>query len=183
VRQNGIPDHELKDKILKVADRFTFCIDQAYFDEASTISHIDVSLSSYFSQLRAAGIKIALDTGYPPNIQQGLVDRLGFEKIVDGWISSYDVTAGRPYPYMIHRLMERLHIENVKRVAKVGDSVRDIEEGLNAGCGLVIGVLTGADSAEELMAAGADVVADSVISLPVPRARLREAKMRLPDLS
>lgn len=182
-RQSGLPEHQLEDKILQIADKFTAAIDEAYFDEASAISHIDISLFSYFAQLRSAGVKIALDTGYPPNIQEGLVKRLGFDKAVDGWISSYDVTEGRPYPYMIHRLMERLRIENVKRVCKVGDSCRDIEEGRNAGCGLVVGVLSGADTAEELMAAGADVVAECVTSLPVPRKIVREAKLRLPDLS
>lgn len=182
-RSSGIPDHELEDRILKIADTFTAAIDEAYFDEASTISHIDISLAAYFTQLRSAGIKIALDTGYPQNIQEGLVKRLGFDKMVDSWISSYDVTAGRPYPYMIHHLMERLNIENVKRVAKVGDSVRDIEMGRNAGCGLVVGVLSGADKADELMAAGADIIVDVVTSLPVPRRPVREAKMKLPDLS
>lgn len=182
-RQAGIPDHELECKILEIADVFTAAIDKAYFDEASSISHIDIDLSSYFRHLKLAGIKIALDTGYPPNIQEGLVKRLGFDKIVDSWISSYDVKFGRPYPYMIHQLMERLEIENVKRVAKVGDSCRDIEMGRNAGCGLVVGVLSGADTADELMAAGADIVVDVITSLPIPRKPARIAKMRLPDLS
>jgi len=182
-RQKGVPEHELEDTILKAADVFTAGINKAYFDEASTISHIEVDLASYFRQLRHAGVKIALDTGYPPNIQQGLVQRLGFDKICDSWISSYDVKFGRPYPYMIHQLMERLEIENVKRVAKVGDSCRDMEMGRNAGCGLVIGVLSGADKEEELLAAGADIVVDVITSLPLPRKAGRIAKMRLPDLS
>merc|ERR1712007_84319 len=111
--------------------------------EAATIDHIDIGLLGYFRELKQAGIKIALDTGYPQNIQEGLVKRLGFDKVVDG----------RPYPYMVHRLMERLNIESVKRVCKVGDSVRDIEEGRNAGCGLVVGVLSGADDFQSLMEA------------------------------
>jgi len=182
-RQSGIPEHALEAKIFDVADAFTAAIDKAYFDEASTISHIEVDLVSYFRQLKRAGVKIALDTGYPPNIQEGLVKRLGFEKIVDSWISSYDVKFGRPYPYMIHQLMERLEIESVKRVAKVGDSCRDMEMGRNAGCGLIIGVLSGADKADELMTAGADIVVDVITSLPLPRKAARVAKMMLPDLS
>ena len=51
---------------------------------------------------------------------------------------------------------------DVKRVCKVGDSVRDIQEGRNAGCGLVVGVLSGADSYQELMDAGAHMVCDRV---------------------
>jgi len=182
-RKAGIPESELEVNIEKIAENFMNSIDEAYFDEASTIGHIDVGLFGYFAQLRRAGIKIALDTGYPPHIQEGLVKRLGFDKVVDGYISSYDVAEGRPYPYMVHRLMERLKIESVRRVCKVGDSCRDVEEGLNAGCGLVVGVLSGADSKEALMAAGAHVVANCVTDLPVPRGPARQAKLRLPDLS
>jgi len=171
-RQSGIPDKELEETILKINDLFVNSIDKAYFDETSTISHIDASLLGHFKQLQKAGIKVALNTGYPKNIQEGLVKRLGFDKVVDAYISAYEVPEGRPFPYMIHRLMERLHIDDVKRVAKAGDSVRDIEEGRNAGCGLVVGVLSGADSLEALLAAGADVVCNVVTDLPL-----------LPDMS
>lgn len=181
--QAGTPPAELETKILKISDAFVSAIDEAYFAEASAIGHIDVGLLGYFKQLRASGVKVALNTGYPQSIQKGLIDRLGFEKAIDAYISSYDVPQGRPWPYMIHRLMERLGIQDVRRVCKVGDSLRDIEEGRNAGCGLVIGVLSGADGAEALMAAGADVVADCITDLPLPRGPVRAAKMRLPDLS
>jgi len=182
-REGGIPEHELEEKINAIGDQFLASIDEAYFDSNSSISHIDVGLAGYFRNLQAAGIKIALDTGYPVNIQQGLVKSLDFDKIVDGYISSYEVPEGRPFPYMIHRLMERLGIEDVRRVCKVGDSVRDVEEGRNAGCGLVVGVLSGADSEEALLAAGADVVANCVVDLPVPRGPRAVITTRLPDLS
>merc|ERR1712093_342327 len=121
--------------------------------------------------------------GYPPSIQEGLVKKMNFDKVVDGYISSYDVPQGRPYPYMIHHLMQQLNVMDVRRVAQVGDSVRDIEMGRNAGCGLVVGVLSGADGAEALFAAGADVVCDAVTDLPVPTARVQTSNLRLPDLS
>lgn len=54
---------------------------------------------------------------------------------------------------------------DVRRVAKVGDSARDMEEGRNAGCGLVIGVLSGADDEDTLFAAGADVVCNVVTEI------------------
>jgi len=182
-RKHGTPENQLEEKIAKISDAFVKAIDEAYFDEASVIGPIDVGLIGYFKQLQQSGIKIALNTGYPQNIQQGLVKRLGFDKIVDGYISAYDVPEGRPYPFMIHRLMERLQIENVRRVAKAGDSVRDIEEGRNAGCGLVIGVLSGADNEAALMNAGADVIVPNLTDLPIPRNLRAEGKMRLPDLS
>lgn len=183
-RENGIPDAEVEGTVLRIADVFMNSIDEAYFSAESSIAHIDPSLMSYFTQLKRAGIKIGLDTGYPQHIQAGLVKRLNFDNgVVDSWISSYDVKEGRPYPYMIFHLMERLGIEDVRRVVKVGDSVRDIEEGLNAGCGLVVGVLSGADSQDALFAAGAHVVTNCVTDLPVPRGPRSSIKTRLPDLS
>ena len=44
---------------------------------------------------------------------------------------------GRPYPYMIHKLMERNNIYNVQN-CKVGDTINDMWEGkmlvLDANC-------------------------------------------------
>merc|ERR550539_2121974 len=108
--------------------------------------------------------------------------KLGLDHIVDGQVSSYEVKDGRPAPFMIFKLMEDLGVEDVRRVAKVGDTVRDIQEGKNAGCGLVVGVLTGADSKEKLLAAGADIVANVLTDLPVPRKPATTSKFRLPDL-
>lgn len=47
--------------------------------------------------------------------------------------------------------------------------MRDVEEGKNAGCGLVIGVLSGADNAADLLAAGADVIVPRITDIPIPR--------------
>jgi len=167
-RAAGTPEHEIEERVVRVSDAFVKAIDEAYFSESSEISRIDNDLLRYINSLQSAGIKVAFDTGYPQNIQEGLIKRLGFTNAINGYISSYEVKEGRPYPYMVHRLMERLSVMDVKRVCKVGDSVRDIEEGRNAGCGLVVGVLSGADDAESLLAAGADIVVDCVTDLPVP---------------
>lgn len=154
-----------------------------YFSEGPAVRCIDPGLPAYIAALRQAGVKVALDTGYPPEIQGGLISALGLGDAVDGWVSSYDVEQGRPYPYMVHRLMERLGVMDVRRVAKVGDSARDMEMGRNAGCGLVVGVLSGADSEQELFAAGADVVVGKVTDLPVPVPRRRRRRFTGMDLS
>jgi len=179
----GTPEQELEQRVMRIGDWFVNAIDDAYFNEAAAIDHIDIGLLGYFRQLKEAGIKIAFDTGYPENIQRGLIEKLNFDKIADAYVSSYQVSEGRPYPYMIYHLMEKTKVMNIKRVCKVGDSVRDIEEGRNAGCGLVVGVLSGADSYSDLMGAGAHVVCDRVTDLPIPW-RATQADVRtLPDLS
>ena len=45
---------------------------------------------------------------------------------------------------MIMDLMMRLKIYDPRNVVKIGDTSNDILEGLNANCGLSIGVLSGA---------------------------------------
>ena len=53
-------------------------------------------------------------------------------------------------------------VEDVRAVAKAGDTERDIGEALNAGCHQAIGVLSGADSREVLEACGASMVVDNI---------------------
>ena len=132
----------------------------AYFDNSqSSISLVRPEvLPTWFTQLRGHGVRVCLNTGYSKSIQGALVRKLGLESLVDGFISSSEVPRGRPSPFMVHSLMQRQGVEDVRAVAKIGDTVNDILEGKNAGCGLVIGVLSGADSAEKLLAAGADLI-------------------------
>lgn len=49
---------------------------------------------------------------------------------------------GRPYPYMVFRNMRELGAASVSEVAKVGDTVSDIEEGKAAGV-FTVGVVEG----------------------------------------
>jgi len=165
---DSTPEHEIEGRVQKISAAFETAIMDSYFGSESKVAHIDKGLMKYLRKLKMAGIKIGFDTGYPADIQNGLVKKLGFDTVVDSYISSYDVPEGRPYPYMIHHLMERTGVMSCARVAKMGDSARDMEEGRNAGCGVVVGVLSGADTAEELLAAGADIVVPNVTDLPVP---------------
>ena len=87
------------------------------------------------------------------------------DSFVDGWISSEHVPYGRPYPYMIHHLMEQFNIKSTSEVAKIGDTINDIGEGKNAGCGLVVGVLSGASTGKELLENNADIVLDNISEL------------------
>lgn len=182
VVSSGTPVADIDARVERLADKFLEQISTAYFETDAPVKLIDPTLLEYIRALQAAGIKVTLNSGYPQNIQRQLVTLLGFQDAVDSYISAYEVPAGRPYPFMIHRLMERHNIASVKRVCKVGDSVRDIEEGKNAGCGLVVGVLSGADDAETLLKAGADVIANRVTDLPIPRSAVRNYSA-WPDLS
>jgi len=98
--------------------------------------------------LKQRGIKIALDTGFDRAITDIILKRVGWLNIgvIDAVITSDEVPQGRPYPYMIYRAMEQLGVRSIRQVAKIGDTLSDLEEGTNAGCPFVIGITTGAYS-------------------------------------
>jgi len=106
-----------------------------------------------FTQLRAHGIKVALDTGFGRSTADVIVDRLGWleEGLIDLLITSDDVERGRPEPDMIYLAMKKLSIFDVDQVMKVGDTKSDMLQGKNAGCRYIVGVTTGAYSREDLM--------------------------------
>jgi phosphoglycolate phosphatase-like HAD superfamily hydrolase len=67
---------------------------------------------------------------------------------------------------MIFRLMKSLGVTDAARVAKVGDTLADLEEGINAGCGLVIGVTSGSHSRMQLQLLAPAHIVESVSRLP-----------------
>ena len=120
-----------------------------------------------FAFLRERGIKIATDTGFDATIGGLIMERLNWlGRFVDIAVFSTDVSLGRPAPYMIYRAMEQLGVLDVHKVMKLGDSPSDLEEGYNAGCGEVIGVLSGAHTAETLGSYRHTRLLKSVADLP-----------------
>jgi len=120
-----------------------------------------------FAFLRARGIKIATDTGFDATIGGLVMERLQWPgRLIDLAVYSTDVSRGRPAPYMIYHAMEQLGILDVRQVMKIGDSPADLEEGTNAGCGEVIGVLSGAHTATTLGAVRHTRLLQSVADLP-----------------
>jgi phosphoglycolate phosphatase len=116
--------------------------------------------------LRAAGLKVCLLTGFSPSTRDALLDALDWRPLIDLALSPADAGRGRPWPDLPLTALLRLQGGAVTELAAVGDTVSDIESGRRAGAGLVAGVLTGGASREELTAAGATHVLESVADLP-----------------
>lgn len=98
-------------------------------------------------KLRELGIKIGSTTGYTDMMMEPVLKSAkeqGYQP--DCWYSP-DATNhfGRPYPYMIFKNMIELHISSVKNVIKVGDTISDIQEGVNAGV-IAVGVIEGSST-------------------------------------
>ncbi len=106
-----------------------------------------------FEQLHARGINVVLNTGYKSDIAHLLLNKLDWAEgeTYDLLITADDVRRSRPYPDMILLAMERLGIADPKTVAKVGDTIIDIQEGQNAGCSICAGITTGAQTESQLL--------------------------------
>ncbi len=104
-----------------------------------------------FAQLKSANVKVALDTGFSRPIVKAVLSRLGWDdRILDATVASDEVARGRPHPDLALRAMELTGVADARRVAKVGDTPADLQEGTAAGCGWVIGVTNGTHTRAQL---------------------------------
>jgi phosphonatase-like hydrolase len=111
-------------------------------------------------------IRLATTTGFYREVNELILKRAGWEKTFDAAICSDDVLRGRPAPYMIFRALEAAGVMDVAQVINVGDTPLDLQAGSNAGVGGVVGVLTGAHSAERLRQERHTHILGSVAELP-----------------
>jgi phosphonoacetaldehyde hydrolase len=87
------------------------------------------------ASLRSSGIQIGTTTGYPREIAKQVWDAAQLQGLEpDANVAADDTPSARPAPWMIFRVMETLDVFPPACVVKIGDTVPDIEEGLNAGC-------------------------------------------------
>ena len=120
-----------------------------------------------FQTLLENGIYVVLNTGYKRATAEKLIKKLGWVigEDFDELVTASDVLHARPEPDMILLAMEKTEITDPSEVLKIGDSAIDIEEGRNAGCGVTVGITTGAQTREQLTAAAPDHIIDSLQEL------------------
>lgn len=151
------------------------------------------------AELRSMDVKIGSCTGYTKPMMDVLVPeaaRKGYEP--DSIISSTEVPRGRPYPYMCFQTAINLEVYPMEAMVKIGDSISDVQEGLNAGMwtigltksgnemGLTLEELANTpndeiaarlkDNASRFMTAGAHYTCESIAEVP---AIIREISERL----
>jgi len=121
----------------------------------------------FFKKLKDNGIKVVLNTGYDSKTANKLLSKLNWKvgQEIDALFTSDDVKNGRPHPEMIQKAMAQFKITNAAEVLKAGDSKIDIIEGKNANCGLTIGVLSGAQTREQLQDASPDYILNYLTEL------------------
>lgn len=96
------------------------------------------------AQLRDLGVRIGSTTGYNDKMMDVVVPCAAEQgNSPDFWITPDAVGGkGRPWPFMVFRNMEALAVDDVLHVAKAGDTVSDIKEGVAADM-LSVGVVEG----------------------------------------
>ena len=149
---------------LEVFNYFLAELDKAY----STFNVTPMpGAEKVFLSLKAAGIKVVLNTGYNRATAEGLLNQLGWKvgSQIDLLVTASDVLHNRPKPDMILFAKEKLNIIDAKHIIKIGDSCIDIEEGRNANCLLSIGITTGAQTETQLMEAKPDYILHNLTAL------------------
>ena len=120
------------------------------------------------TRLREAGIRVCLATGFSPATRDAIIDQLGWDGLVDLVLSPADAGfwgRGRPWPDLPLTALLRLRGGAVSELAVAGDTASDVESGLRAGAAVVAGVLTGADSRQDLERAGAPLILDTIADI------------------
>ena len=128
------------------------------------------------AKLRAQGIKIGSTTGYT----QKMMDVVLPAALAKGYCVDYCATpnflpAGRPAPYMIFENMIKLGVPCLDTVVKVGDTIADIKEGVNAkvwSVGVILGSNEMGLTEEETDNLTADELEDRMVEV---RNRMLEA--------
>ncbi len=138
-----IRDPDTYDDAVKIFNRYTELMIEHYRKEVREVP----GASDTFQWCHEHNIKVATDTGFHRDINDTIMESLGWLRkgLVDISVTVEDIPGerGRPAPFMIFYAMTQLNIQSVHEVIKIGDTPADMLEGCNAGCRAVIGVLSG----------------------------------------
>jgi phosphonoacetaldehyde hydrolase len=157
-------------------------------DQAARAAQLIDGAKFAIDALRGQRVKIASSTGYTRDMMQPVLREAARQGYVpDHLVCSGETPTGRPTPLMIYKACAELGVWPLSRVVKVDDTESGVAEGRNAGCftvglaasgncvGLTQEALAALPAAERtrrldaakrsLLAAGADVVIDSVADL------------------
>ncbi len=116
----------------------------AQLDTLANYSGLIPGVHEVTSQLQRQGLKIGTTTGYTRAMLDLLVEEAAMQGYApDANLCPEEVAAGRPHPFMILRLAAELGLWPLPAIVKVGDTVVDVQEGLNAGVWSVGVAITG----------------------------------------
>jgi phosphonoacetaldehyde hydrolase len=94
--------------------------------------------------MRGRGLRIGSTTGYPRSVM-AVVSRHAAEQgyVADCVVAAEDAPIGRPSPFPALQALITLGVYPVEAAVKIGDTIVDVEEGLNGGMWSVAVAVTG----------------------------------------
>ena len=119
-----------------------------------------------FRTLRNRGIKTALTTGFDRHVTEEILNRLGWNELVDCVVTGDDVENGRPAPDLILHAMRQTGTADPAAVVVVGDTVNDLKAAAAACTGAAIGVLSGAHNRKQLESAPHTTILQDATEVP-----------------
>lgn len=115
--------------------------------------------------LQDAGVTVGFTTGFGRETARLVIEAAGLPS--DLYIGSDEVARGRPHPDLIQEGMRRAGVSDPARVAVAGDTPSDVQAGMAAGCGFVIGVGHGSHTLDEIASAPHTHLLSDLTTLPV----------------
>jgi phosphonatase-like hydrolase len=103
-------------------------------------------------RLKHAGVRVSLVAPFGRMVLDAMLDRLGWRttRFLDATVSTDEVGRGRPYADLVMRAMSLTGVRRTDAVAVVADTPIDLEMGAAAESGLVIGLMNGSHTAQQL---------------------------------
>jgi phosphonatase-like hydrolase len=163
-RQPGVSKAEIPGRTEKIYNSFRSTLAGMY--EKDGVREVE-GATEVFTWLQQRGVRVALNTGFDRTITELLLNSMRWDgHLISAVVCGDDVAQGRPAPFLIFRAMEMSGVTSVHQVANVGDTVLDLQAGLNAGVRYNIGVLSGAHTKEQLEREAHTHLLSSVAMLP-----------------
>jgi phosphonatase-like hydrolase len=130
--------------------------------ETSALASAEDALDTF----REMGVKVAITTGFSPRTRDQLLRSLAWESRVDLALSPSEELRGRPAPDLVLAALLRLQVEDVRRVAVIGDTSNDLLSGYRAGASVLVGVLSGAHDRKALEGAPHTHIVETIGQVP-----------------
>ncbi len=119
-----------EDDVNELYAEFELMLFETLEDYTTPIPHVVETIE----KLRKNGLKIGSTTGYTRemmNIVEPNAAKKGYSP--DFLVTPSEVSQGRPYPWMCYKNAEALGVSPMSSMVKVGDTISDVKEGVNAG--------------------------------------------------
>ena len=140
--------------------------EEAYVNEIAEqgVKPISGSLD-LFAALREKGIPVVLTTGFSRSTLNVLLTELDWFNLVDLTVTPEEAGRGRPHPDMLRFAAESVNAPTPEFSLVVGDTESDMKSAIAYGSTNIFGVLSGAHRRDQLTAAGATSVVNSVADI------------------